>query len=64
MLNGKKCRIDNKKRNHEDSCEEFGLKFNVDQLCADVKCMQTESHFDDIKRASMEKRDLEGTLQK
>jgi hypothetical protein len=63
VLNGKKCRIDNKERNHEESCEEFGLKFNVDQLCVGVKCMQTASHFDDIKRASIEEINLEGKLQ-
>ena len=49
-----KCRIDSRERNQADFCEEFALNFNVDQLCLDVKCKQSGSHFDDIKRASIE----------
>ena len=49
-----KCLIESRERNQAESCEEFGLKFNVDQLCVDALCKQTASHFDDIEFANIE----------
>jgi len=48
-----KCRIHNRERNQAESCEEFGLKFNVGQLCR-CEMQETASHFDDIKCANIE----------
>jgi len=36
-----------------DCCEELCVKFNVGQLCVDVKFKQIESYLDDIKYASI-----------
>jgi len=41
----------------------LGLKFNVGQLCVDVKWKETESHFDDIKSAGIKVSDWGGKLQ-
>ena len=41
----------------------MGLRFNVGQLCVDVKLEQMASDFDDIKYASNKVTDWEGKLQ-
>ena len=41
----------------------MGLRFNIGQLCVDVKLEQTASDFDDIKYASNKVTDWEGKLQ-
>jgi len=56
-------RFTDTKLHQRDCCEELCVKFNVVQLCVDVKFKQTASHFDDIKYARNRVTDLEGKLQ-
>jgi len=59
----KRGRFTDTKLQQRDCCEELGLKFNVCQLCVDVKLKGTASYCDDIKYASIKVTDWEGKLQ-
>jgi len=55
-------RFTDTKVRQRDCCGELGLKFNIGQLCVDVKLKGTASYFDDIKHASIKVSYFEGKL--
>ena len=59
----KKGDFNDTKLQQRDCCEELGLRFNVGQLCVDVKLEQTASDFDGMKCGSITVTDWEGKLQ-
>jgi len=55
-------RFSDPKLHQRDYCEEFVQRFNVGQLCVDVKLEQTASDFDGMKYTSITVTDWEGKL--
>jgi len=56
-------RFTDTKLHQSDCCEELCLKFEISQLCIDVKCKQTAIHYDDIKYAGSKLSSVERKLQ-